>query len=133
MRYLRLFENMNTDGCEKITLIEYWGFSSKSNFTNKHDRPQRHPVDMKYNSDLERLGFTNVKDNNNVIYATKKIAYMGNPLHTNTIVIDILRFDDDWYIINTYKPKGNEAYRQKYKCDQWYGLLNCLKKEFNLS
>jgi hypothetical protein len=39
--------------------------------------------------------------------------------------------NDEWYYIESYMPFKAET-RKFYKCDQWDGLLNCLKKEFNL-
>jgi len=49
----------------------------------------------------------------------------------NTIMMLLCKTDDEWYYIESYMPFKAET-RKFYKCDQWDGLLNCLKKEFNL-
>ena len=39
--------------------------------------------------------------------------------------------NDEWYYIDKDRCYGENRHTY-YKCDQWDGLLNCLKKEFNI-
>ena len=45
-------------------------------------------------------------------------------------IFSIFKLDDEWYILS-YRlyPMADNDY---YQCDQWVGLLQCLKNEFKL-
>ena len=116
MRYIKNFESIKlngNDGYRKITFGEY------ANRTDDREALKPNGIDYKT---LSKLGF--------FIYTTFGDGVMHN--HKNSLDINpilIIKLYDGWYQIRAGESGDSIKY---YECDQLDGLLNCLKKEFNI-
>jgi len=139
MKYIKLFEDLNESEYEKIERDEYYDDSGTLKFTpvnftnleiNKLESlgltldhylklipvPVQEPGDVGYKS-IGIFKFFNKMDN-----------YRASLSFCNAI---ILKAEDEWYYITTDFTRNYTIVR--YKCDQFDGLLACLKKEFDIS
>lgn len=112
MKYIKLFENINNDGYEKIDHDTYKSLAYQYEFESF--------IEKEINC-LRKIGFKYDKDrtygmrNNNDIYVFK----MG----------------DSWYVVydaNIRNGVHGMIYGPQFKCDQWDSVINCLKNEFNI-
>ena len=126
MKYLKLFEE-NVEYYKEIMYSEYLDYFSEErksellNFTT-----------------AERHGIYNLLDDNDDRFIKSASTYKQDP---RTIVIQfssgynilIWKLKDDWYLVH---PSGFGEIQlfggEDYKCDQWDGLLMCLKNEFKI-
>ena len=119
MRYLKLFEDMESDGYEKVS---------------------SDILDMERNRQYEFRDFTQreldtiktlVSRNGYVLKIFNKISNWTVRVDTKDstdYILQITKLYDDWYVLhNGYSH--NQSY---FKCDQWYGMINCLKNEFGI-
>ena len=115
MRYIKLYEDLN-DVYKRIGSICGLEFDPKYfvDFT---------VLDI---SKLNRIGFESIEDsglNYNPPWYGKICVNVDDNLH-------IMKKEDEWYYVRDMRRMNREVW---YKCDQFDGLLDCLKKEFNLS
>ena len=54
-----------------------------------------------------------------------------SPISSRKIFIYAL--EDEWYSLAVGFDLEHQTFEEYYKCDQWDGLLDCLKKECNIS
>lgn len=112
LRYLKLFEDVNTDGYELISIEAFnKGLPDKVEDLVPFSS---HQID-------KLLGFGFLDTNNNYKnILDKRFSIDGD--------IIVYKTDDEWYYLSDDRYEYNF-----YKCDQWEGLMNCLKKELKLS
>ena len=111
--------NESVELYKKITFIEYdanvpWSTLSSEAFTKRES-------DV-----LFKLGFIDKRKWDIPQSHNKKLVY-----HFLNFGISVLveKTDDNWYYVNFQTSSNTDKY---YKCDQFDGLLACLKKEFNI-
>ena len=104
MKYIKLFEDLN-NGYEKVSSGEIPDYIYE--FIDFDDSQI---------AKLNKLGF----ESSNVEYEKKcfEVDYL-----------QILRMPDEWY----YIQDDDDDDEMVYKCDQWDGLLNCLRGEYEIS
>lgn len=65
------------------------------------------------------------------IHKRKGKDKFGQPTYENSPSFKVMKFSDDWFLLidNTNLLKRSRGYRSQryYKCDQIYGVVNCLK------
>jgi hypothetical protein len=120
MNYIKLYEDFNSDGYEEIEFHQF-----------DEDRPSMDDPAISTNFEttkLENMGFTKV---GNRVF-TKKYSFLMPGAGTKYNTCTIRKKDDDWYYLTMtrYNPSSNTKY---YKCDQFDGLINCLKNECNIT
>jgi len=125
MKYLKLFEDLKSDGYVEISYDDMYD----------DDNP------------VALLRFSHCKWNSSELDILKSIDFRENPVLDNGYVVVYMRYqidmEDREFFVNVYKANDEWFYcisydwkvgrmMRYYKCDQWDGLMNCLKNEFNL-
>jgi hypothetical protein len=116
-----MFEDINNDGYKEVSNANSpLATGNDEDFTDK----------QMYK--LKSLGFDNTT--------------FGSRLYKNKVfkrefyyTIHILRSNDDWYYVTSLPSKkgsfvGGKKFltRTNFKCDQWDGLMSCLKNEYGI-
>ena len=123
---IKLFEEFGMDGYEFIDAEEYgavyWSDSKQERYTPSElvklgSEPYNFTCDTRVGHDdtganLERILNPRIKDNPLIVYN-----------------IYITKCKDEWFYVKQYYASWHKLY---YKCDQFDGLLTCLKNECNL-
>ena len=47
-----------------------------------------------------------------------------------SLLFTVDKYTDDWYILHRFDKSLKFGQSTEFKCDQWVGLLDCIKKEF---
>ena len=131
MKYIKLFEDLNQDGYEPSTheeMIDMCRFTDAS-----LDMIPGNEIEFSSEADtaLFKLGFKsdNFRRKSRNVYILRKEVNRDGIREVN-----IIPAKDDWYFAQV--DVGDEStggYMVYYKCDQVDGLLNCLKKECDIS
>ena len=116
----RLFEDLDTYGYEEIPMGEFYAINN----TTRCHKFELFPFTEK---DLKKL--YSLKTNLSKHLINKSCFYLVK----TEINIDIMIYasNDEWYYIDKDRCYGENRHTY-YKCDQFDGLLNCLKKEFDI-
>ena len=116
MRYIKLFEDLNTDGYESID--DFWDSDIKNFKFNRITFNQKE-IDK-----LTLMGFS-------IILLKKRAIFDSSTLHGD---ISIYKSDDEWYYV-CFIGFSQDGYITNlyYKCDQWDGLMSLLKKEYRFT
>jgi len=111
-----MFEDINNDGYKEVSNANSpLATGNDEDFTDK----------QMYK--LKSLGFDNTT--------------FGSRLYKNKVfkrefyyTIHILRSNDDWYYVTSLPNKKREINIAvtNFKCDQWDGLMSCLKNEYGI-
>jgi hypothetical protein len=111
MRYLKLFEN-----------ISYYQIS-EDDFDNIHFQSTCEP--------FTESEYKIISDMLNKIFADIEISYVISSIVPKAIIqariyfdeiFEIWKFSDEWYYVE------DSTMRHYYKCDQFSGLIDCIKK-----
>ena len=116
MRYLKLFEDLESDGYEIVNLPNF--------IDNLYD----HEYEMSTERELERfekIGF--IKRRSTVYGPSSLRGKVLKPSVSINRIIQIMSAGDEWYYIRTRRP--DEIPFTWYKCDQFEGVVKCLEKE----
>ena len=124
MKYLKLFEDVNTNGFEQINLSDFWTFifgdiGKWENFTEKEEKELYQIVKKKYGRYDEKINISKI------INTISKKIYLKISIYEDDIIIEIHKLQDEWYGVEIVTD-GNYANHYSYKCDQWDGLINCI-------
>lgn len=127
MKYLKMFDTYHTLGSELYQRIDMYVYGDYVSNISKHVR-----FDDNEKTQLTKIGFK-IKWDNRWYYATN--FSLGNyRSHSN---ITIKKDDDNWYYLYAVNyDRTKFRYEDMYlyfRCDQFDGLLECLKNEFNIS
>jgi len=104
MRYIKLFEDMNTDSWEEISHNTFLS-GVAIDFTQRE-------FDI-----LSKYGFEETHSDD-----TYRYRELRRSLDSDDLVVYVYKCDDEWYDVAIQNPQG----RKYYKCDQWDGLLSYL-------
>jgi hypothetical protein len=121
MKYIKLFEDLSSDKYRDVS--------------NSIDEILPIEFNDKEGNLLNKIGFNNHSDDGPLCYTNDNGEW--DPRNPSTF-INIYKEEDEWYYVASYrryeKENGYPAIYQDslYKCDQWDGLIDCLKKEFNI-
>jgi hypothetical protein len=113
MKYLKIFEDLNTDGYEVVS-------------HNSDNGYQRCTPSQKVIDTICKLGGKDKFKYNEWNQSLHNQGYEGKDN------IYIWTYVDDWYWVKISSSTNMNPNRIYFKCDQLDGLLNCLKKEFNI-
>ena len=140
MKYLELFENLDVDGYESITREVFtkecpgWNNPVMLVNTDFYRSKVSHyfaPITPSVDDKLKSMGFTNSNK-----FASHEITHLTDGGYKKAYIhnhIDIFSLKDEWFYLMVDRSKYGSPLKRKYfKCDQEYGLFNCLKKEFKL-
>ena len=80
---------------------------------------------------LNSIGFRDDRKDTDLLTSDKSLinkffVYKERRTFNSAINLNLTKSDDEWYYIIS------ESTTKYYKCDQFDGLLECLKKEFNI-
>jgi len=156
----KIFEDINTDGYERIPetqhddvisneIVDKRGYKYKKGdiepeskfWTTSPSVTDFNSIEVK---SLSELGFNPIeKSTLPVVYkevlSYKELILPNIPRTTDWYVdrrIYIYKLRDDWYhLVDVDISNAATRYEEEYtyyRCDQLEGLLNCLKKEFNI-
>ena len=133
MRYLKMFEDVNM--YQEITQSEFFDFyygTDKYRFSgfDKNEVIFFNKRDFVYDNDEvpdeeDDYGYHGSKDNPIAFYMLKSFQTLTG----NTRLI-VYKDNDSWYYVEFYNNRCPS--RGFFKCDQWDGLISCLKNEFNI-
>lgn len=113
MKYLKIVENIESDHFVRIRANQFYTPEGRIRF-DKYDF-------LPYEANaLTNKGFNLSKST--LCFSKHSI------ISSRFDFIGIYKSDDGWY----YVESGKMNLDNFYKCDQWDGLLNCLKKEFDI-
>ena len=120
MRYLKLFEDLESDGYEIVNLPNI--------INNLYVVAEYEMFTERELERFEKIGFIKRKS------ASKNDGYLlrGKVLDPSVYInriVQIMSRGDEWYYIRTRKPE--ERSFTWYKCDRFEGVMNCLEKELD--
>jgi len=119
MKYIKLFENIDKSGYEEISSDEFYDEYIYEDFIGR-EYINTHDID----DEPDTYKFIDIMAYYNDINIGKYNRLRGNPS------LYIHKSNDEWYYVVVSCVLDNDE--KTFKCDQFDGLLNCLKKEFNL-
>jgi hypothetical protein len=156
----KIFEDINTDGYERIPETQHddvisneiedkRGYKYKKGdiesgskfWTTSPSVTDFNSIEVK---SLSELGFNRIEKSTlpavyKEVLSYKELILPNIPRTTDWYVdrrIYIYKLRDDWYhLVDVDISNAATRYKEKftyYRCDQLEGLLNCLKKEFNI-
>ena len=148
MKYIKLFEDLNEDGYEEVILnrsqfsiLKAEGItinnSLSKNIANELTKDMKSlSTDTDSKSIVVIEGITNVDSYTVFVYHRflfniTQITEHSLFIRTNNDGVaigcmSIYHLKDDWYYVDYYDYKSHTY----YKCDQFYGLINCLNEIF---
>jgi len=136
MRHIKLFEDLNKDGYEEVILnrAQFRGVkeegvsinnSLSKNIANELTKDIE-SVSIETNILTDVISYTAFIDYR-VLLKIAQISTHCIFIRTNNDgVASIYLLNDDWYYVDFYDYKSHTY----YKCDQFYGLINCLNEIF---
>ena len=124
----KLHEGASYDGYERVGKYDNYEFDDMEDFENIMDFWNTTTVKF---SELDIKRFNTIFDplHYKIVFSQlndRLLTYL-NPRHK----IYIKKFDDEYYGIK-FHDDHYEQLEKYYRCDQWEGLVNCLKREFNV-
>jgi hypothetical protein len=115
MRYLKLFEDLESDGYEIEDL----------NTPNLFVAEEYEIFTERELERFEKIGF--IKRRSTVYGPSSLRGKVLEPSVFINRIIQIMSAGDEWYYIRTRRP--DERSFTWYKCDQFEGVVKCLEKE----
>ena len=153
-----IFEGINSDGYEEISepyhtrvidseVVDKRGYKYKkgdiegSKFWTTSQSSDFSSIEVK---SLSELGFERIEKSTLPVVCKEVLSYkeliLPNIPKEKGMYVDrrifIYKLKDDWFhLVDVDTSNPDTRYKEKYtyyRCDQLDGLLNCLKKEFNI-
>ena len=124
MKYIRMFEDLDEDLYSEISRSDYY----EEVGTDIRDLTPFTSREIKI---LNSIGFRDDRKDTDLLTSDKSLinkffVYKERRTFNSAINLNLTKSDDEWYYIIS------ESTTKYYKCDQFDGLLECLKKEFNI-
>lgn len=124
MKHIKLFESII--GYQLVDLDEYSNkiVEDSVKFTEKELVDIKKTLNDNYDSLEIYYADDEVEDRQYLSVKSSK-PIDGQNFRSYRSDIEIMKFDDEWYYLEIYNyAKKSFLY---YKCDQFYGLINCIK------